>query len=81
MCPSPTLVKQNYLNYTKLCDDQKSCHSCLHNTYACIWCAGICSHQKCADHAKVRKCLLLVIDELYGSLCVRVCYVMHFNVN
>lgn len=34
-------------NFSELCQKQTNCHSCLENSYDCIWCGESCHHEKC----------------------------------
>ncbi|KAK8733971.1 hypothetical protein OTU49_006273 [Cherax quadricarinatus] len=48
VCPTVT----QKLNFTALCNEQTSCRSCVSNTYGCVWCSNICTHNKCVEYAK-----------------------------
>ncbi|XP_076062898.1 attractin-like protein dsd isoform X2 [Oratosquilla oratoria] len=52
VCPARTTGSSAHVNYTALCAQQLSCHSCLHNTYSCVWCGNVCSHNKCSEYSK-----------------------------
>ena len=53
LCPSSKFLTsfQNF-NGTNECGRMSSCHSCLHNTFGCVWCAHGCAHLKCQDYDK-----------------------------
>ncbi|XP_069172715.1 attractin-like protein 1 isoform X2 [Procambarus clarkii] len=48
VCPTVTPK----LNFTALCNEQNSCRSCVSNTYGCVWCGNICTHNKCVEYTK-----------------------------
>ncbi|KAB7494399.1 Attractin-like protein 1 [Armadillidium nasatum] len=51
-CPAESNSDKS-LNFTSLCNSQSSCHSCLYNSFKCVWCNNGCFYEKCNDYSKV----------------------------